>query len=112
MRADEWETILMRVDGLERNLPSTYAVAEIALSSVFSAMKIGVTILAIASHVREDWIEVTLLATNRCMQTSQWIFCFVVIKRGLAADRLPGGRCMTLFTRNLHRPMWTGVGRV
>jgi hypothetical protein len=105
MRADEWETILVRVDGLERNLPSTYAVADIALSSVFSAMEIGVTILAIAAYVREDRIEVTLLANNRCVQTSQWICSFVVIKLRLAADRLPGRGRMTLFTRNLHRPM-------
>jgi hypothetical protein len=62
MRADQRKTILMRVDVLERNLPPVYAVAEIALCSVLPAMKVGVTILAIAANVREHRIEMALLA--------------------------------------------------
>jgi hypothetical protein len=37
-------------------------VAEIALRAVFPAMKVGMTILAIAPDVCKHWIEVALLA--------------------------------------------------
>ena len=84
---------------------------DIALSPVFPAMQIGVTILAIAAYLREHRIEVALLAGNTRVQASQWIASLVVIKLRFTADRLPGRGRMALLARNLHRPMWTGVGR-
>ena len=110
MRADEWKSILVRVDGLKGNLPPAHAMAEIALRPVFPAMQVGVTILAVAAHVREHWIEVALLAGNTGVQAAQWITSLVVIKLGLVAYRLPGRGCMTLLTCNLHRPVWTRLG--
>jgi hypothetical protein len=71
-------------------------------------MKIGVTILAIAAYIRKHWIEVAFLAGNTRVPALQRVAGFLVIKLGLAAYWLPGKRCMTLLTRNLHRPMWAG----
>ncbi len=64
MGADERKAILMLIDGLDYKLPASYPVAEIALRSVFSAVKIGMTILTITSHVFEYRFDVAFLAGN------------------------------------------------
>jgi hypothetical protein len=111
MRTDERETILMRVDVLKRNLPPAHAVARIALGPVLPAMQVGVTILAIAAHLRKHWIEVALLAGNTRVQALQGIAGLVVIKLGFTAEGLPGGGRVAFLARNLHRPVRAGLGR-
>jgi hypothetical protein len=86
-------------------------VAEIALGAIFPAMKVGMTVLAIAPDVCKHWIEVTLLAGNGRVQSSQGIAGLVVIEFGFATYGHPRRGCMTFFTRHLHRPVGTGVGR-
>jgi hypothetical protein len=85
VRADEWKTILMRIDGSERNLPPAYTVANIALSSISSAMEVGVTILAISAGVREHRLKVALLTVNTRVQSSQWKSSFVVVELRLVS---------------------------
>jgi len=89
MRADEWKSILVRVDVSQRNLPPAHSVAEVALRAVLPAMNVGVTILAIAAHVGKHRIGVALLAGNSRVQAAQRITGLAVIKLRLAAYRLP-----------------------
>lgn len=85
--------------------------AEIALRSIFPPVKVSMTILTIAAHIREHRLDVALLARYPQVKTAQWIPGLVVIEIGLSANRFPCRGGMTFLTRNLHRAMWGRGGR-
>jgi len=70
MCADQWKTILMRVDGLDQNLPASYPMAEVALRSIFPPVKVGMTILTIASHIGENGVDMAFFAGNAQVQAA------------------------------------------
>jgi len=112
--ADQGKPILMLVDGLDQNLPATYSMAGVALRPIPSPVNVGVTVLAIATCIREHGVDVTFLAAHTRVQSAQWVSGLVVIEIRLSADRSPCGRSVTTLARNLHRTMWTvnrGRGR-
>lgn len=80
--------------------------AEIALRSIFPPVKVGMTILTIAAHIREHGLDVAFLARHPQVKTAQQIPGLVVIEIGLRAYRFPCRGGMTFLTRNLHRAMW------
>jgi hypothetical protein len=111
VRADQWKTVLMLIDGMDRNLPAIDPMAKLALRSVFPPVKVGMAILAVAAHVAEHRIDVAFLARHFRMHAAQGIPSLVVIKLGLAADRSPCGGGVTLLARNFQRAMGTAHGR-
>src|SRR5207302_3128396 len=54
--------VLVLVDIVDRNLPARNSVAQVALSSVFPAVDVGVTILAGVADLGEDPLYVAFLA--------------------------------------------------
>jgi hypothetical protein len=108
--ADQGKPILMLVDGLDQNLPATYSMAGVALRPIPSPVNVGVTVLAIATCIREHGVDVTFLTAHTRVQSAQWVTGLVVIEIRLSADRSPCGRSVTTLARNLHRTMWTVNG--
>jgi len=81
--------------------------AEVALCSIFPPVKVGMTILTIASRIGEYRVDVAFLAGNAQVQAPQWITGFTVIEIRLSTNRFPGRGGMTFLTSNLHGAMWT-----
>ena len=87
--ANQRKTILMFVDGMHGDLPATDPMTDVTLRSVPAAVNIGMTILAIASDIRKDWIDVALLAAHIAMHAAQREASLAMIEFGFAADRPP-----------------------
>lgn len=108
---DQRKTILMLIDGLDQNLPASYAVTEVALCSIFPPVNVGMTILTIATHIGEYRADVAFLAGHVQMQAAQWIASFVVIEIELRADWFPCRGGVTFLASHLHRAMRTPARR-
>ena len=93
----------MLIDVVDRNLPAIDSMAEIALRAVFSAVQVGVTILALPADVGEHGIDMTLLAEHLGVQAAQGIARFVVIELGTLANGHPSHRRMAILARGLQR---------
>ncbi|MGA8310871.1 MAG: hypothetical protein WB755_12630 [Terriglobales bacterium] len=107
VRTDQRKAVLMLINRMDRDLPAIDPVARVALCPVFSSMKVGMTVLAVAAHVREHGIDVAFLARHSHMHTAQWVASFPVIKLRLAPDRFPRRGGVAVLTRNLHRAVGT-----
>ncbi|HUB02428.1 MAG TPA: hypothetical protein VL983_07075 [Terriglobales bacterium] len=64
MRSDQRKTVLVRIDILQRNLPTTDFVAEITLRPILASMDVGMAVLAVMADVGEDRMGVAFLASN------------------------------------------------
>jgi hypothetical protein len=105
VRADQGKTVLVFIDGMNGNLPAGDAVTEVALRSVFAPVDIGVTVLAIASHVGENWIRVAFLAGHVGMQAAQRKAGLAMIEVGLRENWPPRGNGVTFLTGNFELTM-------
>jgi hypothetical protein len=112
VRSDQWKTILMFVDGMNRYLPAADPVAHIALRSVLAPVDVGMAVLAIAADVGEYRVDMAILAGHPHMQAAQWITGLPVIKLRLGADRHPSRGCVALLARNFHRAMRASTRRI
>jgi hypothetical protein len=108
---DQWKAILMFVDGMNRDLPATDPVAEVALRPVLPPVQVGMAVLAVGADVGEYRIIVAVLARHPQMQAPQGITSLAVIKLRLVADWCPCRGCVTLLARNLHGAMGTSRRR-
>ena len=52
----------MLIDGMDRDLPATDPMTQLALGSVFPPMQVGMAILAVAAYVGEYQIDVAFPA--------------------------------------------------
>lgn len=103
MRTDQWETVLMLVEVVNRNLPAIDTMAEIALGAVFSAMQVGMTILALPADIGEHGIDMAFLAEHLRVHAAQGIRRLVVIELGILADGHPRRRRMAILARRFQR---------
>lgn len=97
----QWETIIVILDLLHGNGPSTHRVALLAVGAQLAAVNVSVAVLALGAHVREHRLHVTLGAGHGLVHSAQWIPRLVVIKLRYGADRPPGCRCMTVLASNV-----------
>ncbi|KAA6463172.1 hypothetical protein DYQ86_07555 [Acidobacteria bacterium AB60] len=95
MRSYEGKSILVLVDVVDRYLPSVGVVAQFAFRAVLAAMKVGMTVLALAGGVRKVEIRVAVAAGNRRVTAAQREAGARVIESDPAADDLPVLRGMT-----------------
>ena len=65
--------------------------------SQLALVDVGVAILAALSNIGEYRFDVTFSARDRCVHTSQWILCLVVIEFRDSADRSPCIRCVAIL---------------
>jgi len=89
VRADQWKTIDVLVDLLNRNIPALYGVALLAVSAHLPLVNVRVAVRALGAHVREDQLGVALRTAQALMHAAQGILRGVVIKFGNGPERLP-----------------------
>jgi len=89
VRTDQWETILVVANLLQRNLPALHRVAALAVRSKLAAMNIRVAIRTIATHLFEDQAHVAFCAGDFGVHAAQRVARVIVIELRIGADRLP-----------------------
>ena len=89
VRADQWKTIDVLVDLLNRNIPALYGVALLAVGAHLPLVNVRVAVRALGAHVREDQLGVALRTAQALMHAAQGILRGVVIKLGNGPERLP-----------------------
>jgi len=109
--ADQRKTVLVLVDGMDRDLPTIDSVTHVALRAVSAPVDVGVTVLAIAARIGKDRIDVALLAPYSHVHSTQGIPGLVVIKLRVTASRLPGRQGVAVPTISLQGTMWVPGGR-
>src|SRR5579863_3705304 len=99
--ANEGETVLMLIDVVDGNLPAIRVVAEFALSSVLSAMKVSVAVLALIRGVRELEVGMAIAAPHSGVAPSQREAGLRVIEADLGGKDLPVLSSMTSLAGNI-----------
>ena len=64
VRANERKAILVFVDVMHRHCPAIDVMAQVALGAILASMNVGVAVLTLLAGVREDRVDVALLARN------------------------------------------------
>ena len=106
VRSSQRKAVVMLLNLLNGDLPSTDRVALLAVRSQLALVNIGVTILANLSNIGENRPDVTFSTTHRLMHAAQRIFRLVVVEFRNAADWSPGGRCVAVLTGNAQVAVW------
>jgi hypothetical protein len=101
MRSEQGKTILVVLDGLDRDVPTFHGVALLAIGAHLPFVNIGVTIGAPRTHIRKDRLCVTPGAGHILVHAPQRIFGLVVIEFGDSPDRLPPDRGVTVLAGNV-----------
>ena len=104
VRTDQGKTVLVLVDIVDRNLPARNSVAQVALSSVFPAVDVGVTILAGVANLGENPLDVAFLARHLRVHATEREAGLLVIKFGIAANGHP---CICGVTVLTGQVQWT-----
>jgi hypothetical protein len=100
VRSQQREAVLMVFYLLHRHVPALNRVALRAIRAHFSLVHVGMTVLAILPHIREDGLQMALRAFHFFVHAAQGIFCFVVIELRNGLDRPPRRRGMAVFARH------------
>lgn len=91
VRSSQREAVVMLLNVLNRDLPSTDGVALLTVRSQLALVNVGVTVLATLSNVGENRPDVTFRAVHGLVHAAQRIFRLVVIEFRNAADWFPCG---------------------
>jgi hypothetical protein len=86
---DQWKTIHVLVDLLDRNIPAFHCVALFAVRTHLCLVNVRVALAALRSDIREDGLGMALRAGHAFVHPAQWIFCGVVIELGNSANWFP-----------------------
>ena len=115
MRAHQRETVLVILNGLQRDLPTFHRVATGAIGAELAAMDIGVAIGALGTDVLEDQIRVALNASHFLVHAAEGISGQIVVELGIGPYGLPACVRMAVGTRSRKRAMRIGdlgLGRI
>jgi len=89
MRTDQREAVDVLIDLLNRDIPTFYRVALLAICPHLPLVNVGVAIRALRSHIGKDQLGVALRATDALVHAAQGVLRGVVIKFGNGPERLP-----------------------
>src|SRR6202007_1898040 len=89
VRAEQWESIEVVVDGLHRHVPAIDRVALGAVSSHLAAVNVGVAIGAVLANIGEDGFQRAAGAGNFFVHAAQWVASGVVIEFRNCTDGRP-----------------------
>ena len=106
VRPSQREAVVMLLNLLNGDLPSTDGVALLAVRSQLPLVNVGVTILATLSNVGENRPNVTFSAAHRLVHAAQRIFGLVMIEFRNSADWFPCGRCVAVLAGNAQVAVW------
>src|SRR5579864_810745 len=107
VRSSQREAVVMLLNLLNGDLPSTDGVALLAVRAQLALVNVGVAVLATLSNVGENRPNVTFSAAHGLVHTAQRISGLVVIEFRNAADWLPRGRGVAVLARNAQVAVWT-----
>ena len=101
--AEKREAILVILNLLNGIVPTKNRVTLRAIRAHLALVNIGVAILTILPHIREDGLHMALRAFHFFVHAAQRILCFVVIELRNGLDWPPCCRGMTVFARDSQR---------
>jgi hypothetical protein len=110
VRSYQGKTVLMLVDVVHRNCPAVGRVTQVALSAVFPPVDVSMTVLTLLTGVRENWVNVTLLASDFRVHSAQRKWSLRMIELRLRPQREPPLAGVAVSTRNLYVSVRTFVG--
>lgn len=98
VRSSQGKTIIVLLNVLNGNLPSTHRMTLLAIRSKLALVNVGVAILATLAHVRKDRLAVALRASHRCMHAAKRIPGLVVIEFRHGTNRFPRAGGVAVLT--------------
>jgi hypothetical protein len=101
--SEQREAILVILHLLHSHVPALHGVALRAVRAHFSLVHVGVAVLAILSHVRENRIDVALRALHFFVHPPQGILRLVVVEFRDCADGAPSGGRVAVFAGDRQR---------
>jgi len=105
MCSNEWKSILVVLNRLQRNLPSLDRVAVGAIGPELTAMNVGVTVRTLRTYVLENQAGMALGTAYVLMHTAERVSGLIVIEFGIRPDRFPTGVRVTICARDGKRSM-------
>ncbi len=107
VRSGERKSIVVLLHLLDRNLPSTYGMALLAIRAELALMNVGVAVLATLPDTAEYGFHMTLRASHDLVHSAQRVLRLVVIELWDGADRFPGAGCVTVLAWNIQSTVRT-----
>lgn len=98
--SQQWKAVLVILHLLDGNIPSLHRMTLRAIRAHLSLVHIGVTVLAVLAHIRENGFHMALRALHFFVHTAQGILGLVVIELKNRTDGLPPSGRMAVLTRN------------
>lgn len=107
MRSDQWETILVLVNLLNRNLPTFHRVTLFAICSELTFVNISVAIGALLADISKYRFDVALRTSDTLMQSTKRKAGLIVVELRPIANRFPAAECVTVLAGDIERAMRT-----
>ena len=107
VRSSQREAVVMLLNVLDRDLPSTDGVALLAVGAELALMNVGMAVLAALSDVGENHFDVTLRAGHRSVHAAQRVTSLIVVEFGNSANRLPPAGGVAVLTGHVQIPVRT-----
>ena len=100
MCSNQWESILVVLNRLQRNLPSLDRVAAFAVRPELTTVNVGVTVETLRTYVLENQARMALGTAHVLMHTAQRVSGLIVIEFRIRPDRFPTGVRMAIGARD------------
>ena len=100
VRSDQRESVQVRVDLLELNIPPLHVVALLAVGPHLAFVDVRMAVRAQLSDVSKHRLDVALGAAHTLVHAAQGILRGVVIKLGHGTDGLPSAQRVAVLTGN------------
>ena len=98
--AEEREAVLVIFELLHRDVPALDGVALSTVRAHLALVNVGMTVLAILSHIGKNRFHVALRALHFFMHPAEGILGLVVIEFRVCADGAPGSGGVAVFARD------------
>jgi len=106
MRPQQREAVLVILYLLHGDIPALHRVALRAIRAHLSLVHVGMAILAVLPHIRENRLHMALRALHFFVHAPQRILRLIVVKLGNSLDGPPSRGRVTVLTRNCQRLVW------
>ena len=107
MRPQQREPVLVILYLLHGDIPALHRVALRAIRAHLFLVHVGMAILAVLPHIRENRLHMALRALHFFVHAPQRILRFIVVKLGNSLDGPPSRGRVTVLTRNCQLPVRT-----
>jgi len=109
VRAEQWKSVEVLLNRLDRDLPSEDGMALGAVLAELSAMNVGVTIGAVLANVGKNRFCVASRAGNFFVHAAKRVTRGVVVEFGNGANGGPAGVRVAIFAGNVERAVRTSA---